>query len=46
MDNHDGFIVAIEVGNEKKRYDIFAIKEKGLGKAPLNWMPRLSPPLN
>ena len=45
MDNHDGFIIAIEVGNEKKRYDIFEIKEKGLEKAPLNWMPRLSPPL-
>ena len=45
MDNHDGFLIAIEVGNEKKRYDIFEIKEKGLEKAPLNWMPRLSPPL-
>ena len=35
MDNHDGFIVAIEVGSMNKKYDIFEIKEKGLEKAPL-----------
>ena len=34
MDNHDGFIVAIEVGSKNKKYDIFEIKEKGLEKAP------------
>ena len=46
MNNHDGFVVAIEVGKVNKKYDIFEIKGKGLKKAPHKWMPRLSPPLN
>ena len=36
MDNHDGFLVIIEVGRENKKYDVFEVKGKGLEKAPLN----------
>ena len=36
MDNHDGFLVIIEVGKENKKYDVFVVKGKGLEKAPLN----------
>lgn len=34
MNNHDGFLVVIEVGKKKKEYDVFKIKEKRLKKSP------------